>query len=212
MSRDTDISRTIRLLAKKLRFPVSDVDAVNATYAEYRRTGDPKAWGQVEIWTYLYVFEYFTAKLIQRKGFQSSDFEQLRDAALMGFYEKHTGVRDPDRFAHWLSVVCKNVFYSHLRAAAPIVDAETEVGQPSVEHSTSLDLALCKSILSRAVEALPEYLKPLAVMRFLEERSYDYIAAHTTHPLPTVRSYIHKAKRLLRKHPDVQRIRKEILG
>ncbi|CAN5577896.1 sigma-70 family RNA polymerase sigma factor [soil metagenome] len=209
MSRDTDTSRTIRLLAKKLRFPVSDVDAANATYAEYRRTGDPKAWAQVEIWAYLYVFEYFTAKLILRKGLQSNAFEELRDAALMGFYEKHTAIRDPDRFAYWLSVVCKNVFFSHLRAVTPIWDTQAEVGHFFEDHATSLDHALCKSILSRAVEALPEYLKPVAIMRFLEERSYDYISAHTSHPMATVRSYIHRSKRLLWKHPDVQRVRKE---
>jgi len=118
------------------------------------------------------------------------------------------------KFSSWLFKIANNVAIDHLRRrqldtismdgspnAATAADIEATSFDIADRSETALDLMEAKelgSAIERAIGALrPEY-RSCIMLRHVEGRSYEEIAATLDLPLGTVKTYIHRARHQLR--------------
>jgi RNA polymerase sigma-70 factor (ECF subfamily) len=123
--------------------------------------------------------------------------------------------RSEFKFSSWLFKISNNVAIDHLRRRQ--LDTVSMDGSP---HATSLDLTEATSFelptqdetplqelearelgseIERAIGRLrPEY-RSCILLRHVEDKSYEEIAATLDLPLGTVKTYIHRARHELRK-------------
>jgi len=125
-------------------------------------------------------------------------------------------LKQHNRYAQWVSVVCKNNFInfvtrrSHvitLDATAMISDSDGDLFELMPESEwvdPSVDAGMLYVALARAIEDLPQFLHHVARMRFVEQLSYEEIGRLTGHSLATVRAYIHKVCTRFRRDPGLR--------
>ena len=123
--------------------------------------------------------------------------------------------RSEFKFSSWLFKIANNVAIDHLRRRQ--LDTVSMEGSP---HATTSDLAEATSFelaatsesplqelearelgseIERAISQLrPEY-RACILLRHVEDKSYEEIAATLDLPLGTVKTYIHRARHELRK-------------
>ena len=80
----------------------------------------------------------------------------------------------------------------------PLLDARVESPERSVLRGE------IRRILERAVDGLPEPFRVVFVMRAIEELSVEETAAYLELPPATVKTRLHRARRLLREALDAQ--------
>lgn len=101
-------------------------------------------------------------------------------------------------FTTWLHRVASNVCYDQLRARkrTPLpVDEVPEIADLS--HLTSMDAIELKPSIDEALALLPEDYRIPVVLRDMEGLSYEEIQEALGIPAGTVRSRIHRGRRLL---------------
>jgi RNA polymerase sigma-70 factor (ECF subfamily) len=118
------------------------------------------------------------------------------------------------KLSSWLFKIANNVTIDHLRRrqlATVSLDGSPHAATAAEAHATSLDVesrgqsaleAIESSELGSAIEAAigklrPEY-RSCILLRHVEGRSYEEIAATLDLPLGTVKTYIHRARHELR--------------
>jgi len=118
------------------------------------------------------------------------------------------------KLSSWLFKIANNVAIDHLRrrqvetvsvSGSPHAASEAEVEATSFEIASSAETALDEiearelgSAIERAIGRLrPEY-RACILLRHVEDRSYEEIAATLDLPLGTVKTYIHRARIELR--------------
>ncbi|MFA6166376.1 MAG: RNA polymerase sigma factor [Gemmatimonadaceae bacterium] len=118
------------------------------------------------------------------------------------------------KFSSWLFKIANNVAIDHLRRrqldtismdgspnAATAADVEATSFDIADKSESALDIMEAKelgSAIERAIGSLrPEY-RSCIMLRHVEGRSYEEIAATLDLPLGTVKTYIHRARHQLR--------------
>ncbi len=118
------------------------------------------------------------------------------------------------KFSSWLFKVANNVAIDHLRRrqlntvsidgapnAASVADIEAtrfDIADKSESALEAMEARELGSSIERAIGALrPEY-RSCIMLRHVEGRSYEEIAATLDLPLGTVKTYIHRARHQLR--------------
>ena len=189
----SDALRRLDRIASSLPFAPDDIAAVNAAFASWRAGRTDRR--DVDIWIYVYVHRYFVLKFARESGGSPSDL----DAAATRAYEKATGhldaIRDPDRFAQYVSVVCKRTLLNDRRSRRG--HDELDEALPAETTAQPEDPAVVRHALAVAISALPEGLREPARLRFLEGLGYDAMAQRTGRDVPTMRTYVSKARRRL---------------
>ena len=122
-----------------------------------------------------------------------------------------------DNARAWLMRIVRNVAYTTLAArrqgAAALVETATPldsdhalaVADPADDPEASLARCEDKTMLARALAALPIELRECLVLRELEELSYKEIAQITHVPIGTVMSRLWRARRdLMARTAEVQ--------
>jgi RNA polymerase sigma factor (sigma-70 family) len=110
-----------------------------------------------------------------------------------------SSIASADRYAHWVSVVCRNTYLNFLRsrprtANEPIDDELSSFIDPiRALQTTQLRQTLCASI-----DRLPAFLSVVARLRFVDQKSYQEIGQATGKPVPVIRAYAHRAAIRLR--------------
>lgn len=112
------------------------------------------------------------------------------------------------KLSNWLFRIAHNVAIDHLRRVKPgLVSIDDTAGGEGLADALTdertqspLDRAVQRD-LREDIEAALAFLRPgfraLIVMRYLEDMSYDEIAAATGLPLGTVKSHLHRARAAL---------------
>jgi RNA polymerase sigma factor (sigma-70 family) len=195
-------------VAAHLPFPVEDYDAANRTFIRWAERRDDRDLEAVEVWLYCYVQHYVLSRLLRMPRLGGGEADRIIGQVFDRAREQVHRVADPAHFTCWVSAVCRNTFLNSLRRRYEPADLDVEA-LPDTEADPEPELAepdraLVRHAFTRALEALPEAVQPVARMRFLEGRSYDHIAAVTGHPLPTVRAYASKAARRFRADPALR--------
>lgn len=209
----TDPSSRLRTVLDQLPFAVDDSDAANDAFRRWRENGDPSAERLVDLWTYCFVCRYFLAKASADAFDNSSAPDELITRAYDKIQEKRDGVRDPDRYTNWVSVVCKNTFLNHARRDRVSSSINEEKG-PTLQAKESRipEVGFVREAFEEAIDRLPNYLQEPARLYFLEEREFEEISEEIGKAVPTVRTYKHKAVKQLREderlreyvdHPDL---------
>ena len=125
-------------------------------------------------------------------------------------YRKLASLQNPDAFAAWVYRIARDKAYRLLRRK-PRETLETDGSLPELAASTTQEEAFTAEDVQRLRRALDE-LQPehreVIVLWFIEQMTYEQIAAVIDRPVGTVRSRIHYAKQRLRlllgvpAHPD----------
>lgn len=204
MSYRTEL-RTLDSLASHLPFSLDETEQVNETYARYAAAPRPPDARLVDLWTYCYIRRYFLIKFIREPAFRSAELEQVVELAYRKVESRRHQLEQRNRYAQWVSVVCRNTFYnfvSRRRRIAPL-DAvpDPTVDMPEIE--LDVDAGAVYLALSSAIDALPAFLQPTARMRYVENLSYEEIARIIGKRVPTVRAYIHKICARFRKDREL---------
>jgi RNA polymerase sigma factor (sigma-70 family) len=193
----------IEQLANRLPFRVDDSDAVNNLFAQVVTEEDPRDLETLEIWTYCFVWRYFTWKQIQNETGSVADFESVITDAFQRIRAGRAQLSASSRYASWVSVVCRNTFLNFARKARDVVfldDRGTELLEsdpPMREH----DPALLRQAIEQAVLRLPSHLVECARLYFLDRLDYEEMAEVTGKSAATLRAYVHKSMRRLATDP-----------
>lgn len=152
--------------------------------------------------------------LIFRMVRDSATAEDLAQDAFIKVLNHIDKYRPEFKFSSWLFKIANNVAIDHLRRrqldtismdGSPNASSAADIEATSfdiADHAESaLDVMEAKelgSAIERAIGALrPEY-RSCIMLRHVEGRSYEEIAATLDLPLGTVKTYIHRARHQLR--------------
>lgn len=177
--------------------PADDGSLVGRT-----REGDRAAFGEL-------VVRHERAMLAVARAYFASeaDAEDAVQDAFVQAYEALDGLRDPGRFAAWLTRITINASLAILRARRDkqsLSDFASTVSlrpRVSPEQLTPAALAL-RSEESEQVKAaigrLPEAQRVVIMLRYAADMSYDAVAAYLEVPASTVRGRLHLARTTLK--------------
>ena len=136
----------------------------------------------------------------------AAEAEDVAQESFLKAYSQLSGLKDPSRLAGWLSKIttqqCSNSLRRTLRGkralgcmAAP-VDALDE--QPAVSTNPGLTQNQVRFV-RQTVRQLPEKFRTLVIMRFVADLSTVQIAKQLGKRPGTVRVWLHRAYKILRK-------------
>ena len=190
-------------VAAHLPFALHDSERVNEAFATWRSERDESARRNLDIWTYCFARRYLLLKFAAERSAPTADFELVVERAYRKIEAKRLDVVDDNRYAGWVSIVCKNTYYNYLRTATRTILMEEgdEVCVVAEPTEYGYDATLLLDELHRAIDALPPYLVEVGRLKFLHDRPYEDIADVTGLELPIVRSYASKVAARLRRDP-----------
>jgi len=138
----------------------------------------------------------------------------VQEASLLAFRSFHTFQRGTN-FRAWFFKILTNAFYSaHRRAKREVPTVELdEASEPYLYgrtaeaglHTVSEDPAAAligkmdAEQIVRALAALPEEFRVASTLYFLEDYSYEQIAETLGVPIGTVRSRLHRGRKMLQR-------------
>lgn len=177
-------------LSARLPFHLNDIPQVNRAYARWQAAGyeggsDPV----IDLWTYCFIRRYFLVKFMQERSYAVSDLDELVDRAFRKVEQNRLRLQDPGRYAHWVSVVCKNTFLNYLRSRRYTQSYSDDTDFVADGAAVYDDLGLVMEALLDAIERLPSFLQEVAHLRFVEQCSYEEIAERTGKPAASLRTY-----------------------
>ena len=119
-----------------------------------------------------------------------------------------TTVREPLKFASFVSVICKRALLNHRARRRDVVEPDDYyLPATEVRGADVYDGQLVLRVIEAALDALPEAIRGIARMRLLERRDYEWIAEKTDRPIATVRTYVSKALVHLRANERLRSLR-----
>lgn len=200
------LSHSSRLdaLVRELPFAVDDFDAAAEAFVRWRQTEADEDRRAVELWAYCYTIWYFYAQFSRERTSGVSDLDAALDRAYDRILNALADIHDPERFPHYVSVVCKNVLLSHRARRRDTVEVNEETLLVAEAGAQAYDRVLVRRVLARTIDAMPSAIRDIGRMRLLEGRSYQDIAHVTGKPIASVRTYVSKVKARLRDDLDVR--------
>lgn len=128
--------------------------------------------------------------------------DDLAQEAFLRAYRGLAGFEGRARFSTWLYRIAYNVYLNHrartkVHAALP---ENFENGTAAPENSMSQSRFDLRQDLVTAIGELPERYRAVIMLYYLEDVSYPEIAEILELPIGTVKTHLHRAKRLLRTH------------
>ncbi len=196
---------SVNVVAKELPFGIDDTEAANEAFVQWRENGSTEARRLVNLWTYCFVRRYFLAKFLQRSYGGASDFEMLIEKVYRRVEDKRSTIKQPERYASWVSVVSRNTFLNYVRTDRHYVALE-EDGGPTLlaeEETGSYDAGYAHHVVKQAIAELPPFLEEVAELYILHQRDYAAIGRTIDKSVPTVRAYVHRALKRLRNNDEL---------
>ena len=132
------------------------------------------------------------------------DAEDLTQEVLLKIWEN----MDSLRFGltkSWVSKVTRNLCIDWSRrrnvrpeTPVPLGPEEGDLAFPSPSEEPYFERAELRRKIEEAIAKLPEKLRSVIILREIEDLKYEEISDVLNLPLNSVKSYIHRARRLLR--------------
>jgi len=128
--------------------------------------------------------------------------DDLAQEAFLRSYRGLAGFEGRARFSTWLYRIAYNVYLNHrsrtkVHAALP---ENFENGTAAPESAMSQSRSDLRRDLVTAIGELPDRYRAVIMLYYLEDVSYPEIAEILELPIGTVKTHLHRAKRLLRTH------------
>lgn len=206
MSYQTELT-TLKTVAARLPFSIDASHRVNETFAAYMHADRLEDKKLIDLWTYCYVRRYFLIKFIKESRFRASELDLLVEHTYKKVECSRHAIKRPDRYAQWVSVVCRNTFVNFVARRKKVIGLENrhDVALPP-EKANDLDVnaAAIHVSLLQAISDLPPFLQATARMRFVENLSNEEIGRIIGKRSGTVRAYVHKICSRFRKNAELQ--------
>lgn len=125
--------------------------------------------------------------------------DDLAQEVFIRAFRALVGFEGRSAFGTWLYRIAYNIYLNNrtrVRRFCELPDDYAHVAAP--ESSLSAPRSDLRRDLSAAIEALPERYRAVVVLYYLEEVTYPEIADILAVPLGTVKTHLHRAKRMLR--------------
>lgn len=210
MSLKADLS-SLDEVASRLPFAVSDYEAVNATFKRWMERDGAEEYDVLVTWVYCYSRRFLITKAIRHREASASDVEALISRAFQKAIAHMGDVREPGKFAGYVSVICKRTYIDHYRRRTGEkerggdlhfeLDPDSLLSDP--DALDPLDREMLREAISRAMEGMPEMWQRALLMRYFERLSYKEIASTLDYPTGTLRAYVYKAICKLREDPHL---------
>jgi RNA polymerase sigma factor (sigma-70 family) len=188
-------------IAQQLPFALDDSQAINRVFSEWYKDQNESKKYIIDLWAYCFVRRYFVAKFTQSARFSPSDADELIEDVTLKVLQNLRQVQQIDRFASWVSVICKNSFNSYLRNRGDEVpiDVLLTLEGDELHPCSSYDYAATYAVVESAIAQLPDFLQEVARMKLLEGLSYQQIEERIEKPVTTIRAYMTKLLNIIRK-------------
>ena len=124
------------------------------------------------------------------------DAEDAVQEAVLSAWRRQAAIRDPERFDAWFDRIVVNECRDQLRKrrrAVPVAAAPVGFEPMAAAPDTGTDADLDRALASLSVDH-----RIVVVMRYLQDRTVDDIAARLDIPAGTVKSRLHHALKALR--------------
>ena len=132
--------------------------------------------------------------------------EDIVQEAYMKGFEKLDTLKNHEQFYPWLKRIALNLALNHFERAKRVMDVESEEDETSfferIPDGESPEELLVKEELKRYVrlfvEALPDKLRVVVILREIEDMSYEEISEMMNIPIGTVRSRLFNARQMIK--------------
>jgi len=166
---------------------------------ERATAGDREAFSRLVV-----MHEAKVRALLLRLSSDTTVSDDLAQEVFMRAYRGLVGFRGHSSFGTWLYRITYNVFLNHRsrskRFSALPEDYDVRAAAP--EDALSVPRVDLRRDLRHAIGALPDRYRAVVVLYYLQEVTYPEIAEILDLPLGTVKTHLHRAKRILRRHMD----------
>ncbi|HLT35889.1 MAG TPA: sigma-70 family RNA polymerase sigma factor [Enhygromyxa sp.] len=128
--------------------------------------------------------------------------DDLAQEVFLRAYRGLVGFEGRSRFSTWIYRISYNVFLNHRSRSKDLAALpqgfESSAAAPESELSPGrFDM---RRDLAAAITELPERYRVVVTLYYLEDVSYPEIAEILDLPLGTIKTHLHRAKKLLRQH------------
>lgn len=120
-----------------------------------------------------------------------ADCEDSVQQSILTAYDKLNSLRDDKYFKTWLIRILINECYRIRRSRGSIVSFEDYMADVPVENGVDIELR-------ESVFKLPQKMRTVIVLYYIEGYSIDEVAYMLRVPQGTVKSRLHKGRKLLR--------------
>jgi RNA polymerase sigma-70 factor (ECF subfamily) len=161
------------------------------------RQGDEAAFEQLVLRHQRYVFN-----LAYRVLGDYTEAEDMTQEAFVRVWRGLSGFRGQARFTTWLYRIVHNLCLNRLpglqRELLQTEPLEEVLADPGPSPADLFAVREQMAFLHAQMDRLPEKYRLVLTLRYLQHLSYDEIAAALEMPMGTVKTHIHRARRLLR--------------
>jgi RNA polymerase sigma factor (sigma-70 family) len=186
---------SLESVAARLPFAIDESHRVNETFAAYMHADRVEDKRLVDLWTYCYVRRYFLIKFIKQTRFRASELDHLVERTYRKVERSRHAIKQHDRYAQWVSVVCRNTFINFVARRKQVVALKSQhdvAEEPVKMDDVDVNAAALHASLLHAIVQLPPFRQATARMRFVENLSNEEIARIVGKRPATVRAYVHK--------------------
>ena len=177
--------------------------------------GDTKAF-ELLVLKYQSQIFYTTYNIVKNREYA----EDITQDVFLKCYEKLDTIQNREQFPYWIKRIAINLSINHYERAKRIVDVETEDSDYNYFDSISTDECpedfILKDELRKYVrlfvDALPDRLRTIVILREVEDLSYEEIAELLKIPLGTVRSRLFKARQIIKERLIKQGLTNEVFS
>lgn len=201
----------LTIITDRLPFGIDDAKAVNALYVQFIDDPSPEREQLVEAWTYGYICKYMVAKHAKGSIRHVSDIEMLIGKTYERVRKGRPTIKEPDKYAHWVSVVTKNTFINYVNRYRVETDSIEDEETPTLESigaTTEIDedVGLRRQVLEHALDRLPPYLRKVARLYYFKDLSFKEVGERLDKSAATVRVYKSRVLKALREDPDLKHV------
>ncbi len=146
--------------------------------------------------------------------------EDICQDAFLKAYEKLDTLQDREHFYPWLKRIAVNLSLNHYERDKRIVDVEDE--DNDIDYFERLTTGECpedyiikdelKKYVKFFVDALPDKLRNVIILREVEDLSYEEISEMLKIPLGTVRSRLFNARQIIKERLIKQGLTNEVFS
>jgi len=131
-----------------------------------------------------------------------SDVEDVTQEVFIRIYKGLPYFRHQSKFTTWLYRIVHNVAISEIRKRKGLtenIEDYQDISQTYALNGTStLNEKQVKELLNTALDKIPETYKMVLLLYYMEEQTYTEISTIMDIPIGTVKTYLHRGKKMLR--------------
>jgi RNA polymerase sigma-70 factor (ECF subfamily) len=127
--------------------------------------------------------------------------EDMTQEVFLKIWKALPGFKGEASLSSWIYTITRNTCFSELKRRRPTVSLSEPGGDDAVEHLPEFQTpeahAGAQLDISALLRRLPEYQRQIISLFYLEQKSYEDVAAMLDLPLGTVKTHLHRARRTL---------------